>query len=157
MYWSNWLSSLDSSVSGLPPFTMIQTCVVGWSKLMSEPQETVSKLTGRSKPELAVKSSNYDHAQTDHVRDRMLGQNPAPWTSASLPVTDLGAPGLSGRSRWRFQSLVCEHRDDCSHHEPPLKHHDHSRSFYVRLTRHFPDWGRVKERLDQQAELFLRR
>ncbi|MCK6402211.1 MAG: M48 family metallopeptidase [Sphaerotilus natans subsp. sulfidivorans] len=38
-----------------------------------------------------------------------------------------------------------------------LKYHDHSRSFYVTLTRHFPDWERVKERLDDQAELFLRR
>jgi predicted metal-dependent hydrolase len=38
-----------------------------------------------------------------------------------------------------------------------LKHHDHSRSFYATLTRHFPDWERVKARLDDHAELFLRR
>lgn len=38
-----------------------------------------------------------------------------------------------------------------------LKHHDHSRNFYVTLARHFPDWERVKKRLDDQAELFLRR
>lgn len=38
-----------------------------------------------------------------------------------------------------------------------LKHHDHSQNFYVTLRRHLPDWERVKERLDAQAELFLRR
>jgi len=38
-----------------------------------------------------------------------------------------------------------------------LKHHDHSRNFYATLTRHFPDWKRVKERLDHHAELFIRR
>lgn len=38
-----------------------------------------------------------------------------------------------------------------------LKHHNHSRNFYATLTRHFPDWTRVKERLDHHAELFLRR
>ena len=38
-----------------------------------------------------------------------------------------------------------------------LKHHDHSRSFYATLTRHFPGWEQVKERLDHHAEHFLRR
>jgi predicted metal-dependent hydrolase len=38
-----------------------------------------------------------------------------------------------------------------------LKHHNHSRSFYTTLTRHLPGWERVKARLDDQAELILRR
>ena len=38
-----------------------------------------------------------------------------------------------------------------------LKHHNHSRNFYVILNQHLPDWERVKTRLDDQAELILRR
>lgn len=38
-----------------------------------------------------------------------------------------------------------------------LKHHNHSRSFYATLARHLPDWKHVKARLDNQAELILRR
>lgn len=38
-----------------------------------------------------------------------------------------------------------------------LKHHNHTKSFYATLTRHLPDWKRVKARLDDQAELILRR
>lgn len=38
-----------------------------------------------------------------------------------------------------------------------LKHHNHSRVFYSTLTRHMPEWRRVKERLDQRAEEYLRR
>lgn len=38
-----------------------------------------------------------------------------------------------------------------------LKHHNHSSKFYVTLAKHLPGWERVKERLDHQAEVFLRR
>lgn len=38
-----------------------------------------------------------------------------------------------------------------------LKHHNHSRAFYQTLTRHLPEWERVKARLDDRAEVFLRR
>lgn len=38
-----------------------------------------------------------------------------------------------------------------------LKHHNHSRAFYSMLDRHMPDWRKIKERLDERAEEFLRR
>jgi predicted metal-dependent hydrolase len=38
-----------------------------------------------------------------------------------------------------------------------LKHHNHSRAFYQALARHLPHWERIKLRLDEQAEMFLRR
>lgn len=38
-----------------------------------------------------------------------------------------------------------------------LKHHNHSSAFYRTLSRHLPEWARVKARLDEQAEIFLRR
>ncbi len=38
-----------------------------------------------------------------------------------------------------------------------LKHHNHSRNFYATLSRHLPDWEKIKARLDDQSELFLRR
>lgn len=38
-----------------------------------------------------------------------------------------------------------------------LKHHDHSRAFYQALARHRPDWEKIKARLDERAEIFLRR
>jgi predicted metal-dependent hydrolase len=38
-----------------------------------------------------------------------------------------------------------------------LKHPNHSRSFYATLSRHLPNWEMVKERLDEQAEMILRR
>lgn len=38
-----------------------------------------------------------------------------------------------------------------------LKHHNHSRAFYQALARHLPNWERIKLRLDEQAEIFLRR
>ncbi len=37
-----------------------------------------------------------------------------------------------------------------------LKHHNHSRAFYSTLDRHMPDWRKVKERLDERAEDYLR-
>ena len=37
-----------------------------------------------------------------------------------------------------------------------LKHHNHSRAFYLTLDRHMPDWRNVKERLDERAEEYLR-
>lgn len=37
-----------------------------------------------------------------------------------------------------------------------LKHHNHSRSFYAALTRLLPDWKRIKLRLDEQADAYLR-
>ena len=37
-----------------------------------------------------------------------------------------------------------------------LKHHNHSRAFYSTLDRHMPDWRKVKERLDERAEEYLR-
>lgn len=37
-----------------------------------------------------------------------------------------------------------------------LKHHNHGRAFYSTLDRHMPGWRMVKERLDNQAEEFLR-
>ena len=38
-----------------------------------------------------------------------------------------------------------------------LKHHNHSSAFYRTLTLHLPEWRRVKARLDDQADFFLRR
>ena len=38
-----------------------------------------------------------------------------------------------------------------------LKHHNHSSAFYRTLTRHLPEWEHVKARLDDQADIFLRR
>jgi predicted metal-dependent hydrolase len=38
-----------------------------------------------------------------------------------------------------------------------LKHHNHSQAFYSMLDRHMPDWRKIKERLDERAEDFLRR
>jgi predicted metal-dependent hydrolase len=38
-----------------------------------------------------------------------------------------------------------------------LKHHNHSRAFYKALARHLPNWERIKLRLDEKAEIFLRR
>ncbi|MDM4766672.1 SprT family zinc-dependent metalloprotease [Pelomonas sp. SE-A7] len=38
-----------------------------------------------------------------------------------------------------------------------LKHHNHGSAFYRALTRHCPEWERIKVRLDNQAEVFLRR
>lgn len=38
-----------------------------------------------------------------------------------------------------------------------LKHHNHNHGFYATLKRHLPNWVEVKARLDEQAELYLRR
>lgn len=38
-----------------------------------------------------------------------------------------------------------------------LKHHNHGPTFYATLKRHLATWMQVKARLDEQAELFLRR
>lgn len=37
-----------------------------------------------------------------------------------------------------------------------LKHHNHSRAFYSTLDRHMPNWRKIKERLDERAEEYLR-
>jgi predicted metal-dependent hydrolase len=37
-----------------------------------------------------------------------------------------------------------------------LKHHNHSQAFYSTLDRHMPDWRKIKERLDERAEEYLR-
>jgi predicted metal-dependent hydrolase len=37
-----------------------------------------------------------------------------------------------------------------------MKHHNHSRAFYSTLDKHMPGWRKVKERLDDRAEEFLR-
>lgn len=37
-----------------------------------------------------------------------------------------------------------------------LKHHNHSPAFYSTLDRHMPDWRKIKERLDERAEEYLR-
>lgn len=37
-----------------------------------------------------------------------------------------------------------------------LKHHNHSRAFYSTLDRHMPGWRKIKERLDERVEEFLR-
>lgn len=37
-----------------------------------------------------------------------------------------------------------------------LKHHNHSRAFYLALDRHMPNWRKVKELLDERAEEYLR-
>lgn len=37
-----------------------------------------------------------------------------------------------------------------------LRHHNHSRAFYSTLSRHMPNWERVKMKLDNQAEAYLR-
>lgn len=37
-----------------------------------------------------------------------------------------------------------------------LKHHNHSRAFYATLDRHMPNWQKIKERLDERAEEYLR-
>lgn len=38
-----------------------------------------------------------------------------------------------------------------------LKHHNHSPAFYAELARHMPNWAWIKARLDERAEMFLRR
>ncbi|MGW9064977.1 M48 family metallopeptidase [Achromobacter animicus] len=38
-----------------------------------------------------------------------------------------------------------------------LKHHNHGRAFYATLKRHLPNWVQIKARLDEHAELYLRR
>ncbi|QSI75355.1 M48 family metallopeptidase [Niveibacterium microcysteis] len=38
-----------------------------------------------------------------------------------------------------------------------LEHHNHSPAFYSMLDRHMPDWRKIKERLDERAEAYLRR
>jgi len=38
-----------------------------------------------------------------------------------------------------------------------LKYHNHGNAFYRTLSRHLPGWERIKVRLDDQAEIFLRR
>lgn len=38
-----------------------------------------------------------------------------------------------------------------------LKHHHHGSAFYRTLSRYLPDWERVKARLDDQAEHYLRK
>lgn len=37
-----------------------------------------------------------------------------------------------------------------------LKHHNHSPTFYSTLDRHMPNWRKIKERLDERAEEYLR-
>lgn len=37
-----------------------------------------------------------------------------------------------------------------------LKHHNHSRAFYSTLSRHLPEWRKVKDLLDLRAEEYLR-
>jgi predicted metal-dependent hydrolase len=37
-----------------------------------------------------------------------------------------------------------------------LRHHNHSRAFYATLSRHMPDWERIKMKLDDRADEYLR-
>jgi predicted metal-dependent hydrolase len=38
-----------------------------------------------------------------------------------------------------------------------LRHHNHGRAFYATLKRHMPNWEQIKARLDEHAEIYLRR
>jgi predicted metal-dependent hydrolase len=38
-----------------------------------------------------------------------------------------------------------------------LKHHNHGRAFHETLKRHMPEWEQIKSRLDERAEVYLRR
>lgn len=38
-----------------------------------------------------------------------------------------------------------------------LKHHNHGKAFYALLMRHMPNWEQIKSRLDERAEMYLRR
>ena len=38
-----------------------------------------------------------------------------------------------------------------------LKHHNHSKIFYSMLKRYMPNWEQIKSRLDEKAEVYLRR
>lgn len=38
-----------------------------------------------------------------------------------------------------------------------LKYHNHGRAFYTLLKRHMPNWELIKARLDERAEVYLRR
>jgi predicted metal-dependent hydrolase len=37
-----------------------------------------------------------------------------------------------------------------------LRHHNHSRAFYATLSRHMPDWKRIKMKLDNKVDEYLR-
>ncbi len=38
-----------------------------------------------------------------------------------------------------------------------LKHHNHGQAFHALLKRHMPNWEQIKSRLDERAEIYLRR